>query len=143
MNMLTIPDLARQLTTAFETKDLPSALALFAEDAVVIDPHYLKTEMKGKAAIKQGFEWAFSNMEKLGFTVRHIWAENDSGAIEVDTHHVLKGGMKLDFPQVFVVETRDGLITRLQAYPPYGPPGIGGMLMGLTRLTWRLQGKMK
>src|SRR5207248_1861195 len=44
---------------------------------------------------------------------------------------------------VTVIETRNGLITRLQAYPPYGPPGIGGLLVRLTRLVWRLQGKRK
>lgn len=60
--MPTIPELTQQLIAAFETKDLPAALALFADDAVVIDPHYPKTEMKGKAAIKQGFEWAFANL---------------------------------------------------------------------------------
>ncbi len=141
--MPTIPELFQQLVAAFETRDLPAALDLFAEDAVMIDPHYPQAEMKGKAAIKQGIEWAFSNIEKPGFTVRHLWTEDDSGVVEVDTHHVFRGGMKVNFPQVFVMETRDGLITRLQSYPPYGPPGIAGLLTGLVRLTWRLQGKMK
>ena len=141
--MPTIPELVQQLIAAFEARDLPAALALFAGDAMVIDPHYPVTEMKGKAAIKQGFEWAFTNIEKPGFTLRHLWIEGDSGAMEIDTHHVFRGGMKVNFPQVFVIETRNGLITRLQSYTPYGPPGIGGLLIGLTRLTWRLQGKMK
>ena len=50
--------------------------------------------------------------------------------------------MKLNFPQVFVAESRDGLITRLQAYVPYPPPGICGLLTKLTRLIWKLQGKL-
>ena len=43
-----------QLFTAFEEKDVPAVLALFADDSVLIDPHYPQTEMKGKAAIRQG-----------------------------------------------------------------------------------------
>ena len=45
-------------------------------DAVMIDPHYPQSEMKGKAALTQGFTWAFSNMEKPGFTVRHHWSDH-------------------------------------------------------------------
>jgi ketosteroid isomerase-like protein len=133
----------QQLKAAFESRDLAAVMALFANDAVVIDPHYPQPEMRGKAAIKRGFEWAFGNIEKPGFTERHIWSNETSGVIEVDTHHVFRGGMKLAFQQVFVIETRNGLITRLQSYPSYGPHGIGGMLTSLVRLTWRLQGKLK
>ena len=140
---MTVPELFQQLTIAFETRDLPATLSLFADDAVVIDPHYPQAEMRGKAAIKQGFEWAFSNIEKPGFTARHLWTDDASGVVEVDTHHIFKGGLQVKFPQVFVLEARAGLITRLQSYPPYGPHGIGGILTSLARLTWRLQGKMK
>jgi hypothetical protein len=51
--------------------------------------------------------------------------------------------MVLHFDQLFVIESRDGLITRLQAYVPYGPPGVAGLLTRLTRLAWWLQGKLK
>src|SRR5712691_8110099 len=111
-----ISQLFQQLVTAFETRDLPAALSLFAHAAVMIDPHYPQSEMKGKAALTQGFTVVFSNIEKPGFTVRHLWSDNDSGVVEVDTHHVVRGGMHVKFPQVFVIETRNGLITRLQAY---------------------------
>jgi hypothetical protein len=46
----------------------------------------------------------------------------------------LKGGRSLNFPQVFVFEVRDGLITRLQAYEPYGPGGMVGLFLGVQRL---------
>lgn len=136
-------ELVEQMFGAFEAKDMEAVSAFFADDAVLFDPHYPVPEMKGKAAIEQGCEWAFGNMEKPGFTIRHIWIEGDAGAVEVDTHHVFKGGMELKFPQVFVFETHDGLVTRLQSYVPYGPPGIGGLLTKVTRLMWRLQGKVK
>lgn len=141
--MATIPELFQQLVVAFEARDLAAALSLFANDAIVIDPHYPQPTMKGKAAITQGFTWAFNNMEKSGFSLLHLWSDDESGVAEVDTHHIFKGGMKMNFPQVFVVETRNGLITRLQSYPPYGPSGVGGLLTGLVRLTWKLQGKIR
>ncbi|MBI5651197.1 MAG: nuclear transport factor 2 family protein [Chloroflexi bacterium] len=125
----------------FAAKDLNAVMAMFAEDAVVFDPHYPIPEMKGKAAIQRGFEWGLGNIEKPGFKFRNFWADGDKAVVEVDTHHVFKGGMELKFPQVFVIETRDGRVTRLQAYVPYPPPGIGGLLAGLTRVIWKLQGK--
>lgn len=51
--------------------------------------------------------------------------------------------MKPNFPQIFVIESRDGLITRLQSYVPYSPPGIGGLLTKITRMLWKVQGKLK
>ncbi|MCB9452332.1 MAG: nuclear transport factor 2 family protein [Anaerolineaceae bacterium] len=129
------------LIAAFMNKDLEASLALFADDAVVYDPHYPIPRMEGKPAIRQGFEWGLSNMEQPGFTVRHLWGDDTSGAVEVDTHHVFKGGMALKFDQVFVYETRDGLITRLQSYVPYPPGGIGGLLARITRWAWKLKGK--
>jgi ketosteroid isomerase-like protein len=128
---------------AFMAKDIEAVLALFADDAVMIDPHYPVREMRGKAAIRQGLEWAFSNIERPGFTLRQVWADGDAGAVEVDTHHLFRGGMALRFPQVFVFDTRDGLIGRLQAYTPHGPPGIGGLLASATRVAWRLRGLTK
>ena len=129
------------LIEAFTNKDLEAALALFADDALVYDPHYPVPTMRGKDAIRQGFAWGLGNMEQPGFTVRHLWSDGTSGALEVDTHHVFKGGMALTFDQVFIFETRDGLIIRLQSYVPYPPGGIGGLLARVTRWIWKLKGK--
>ena len=126
---------------AFAARDLNAVMALIDDNALVYDPHYPIPEMKGKAAIQRGFEWGLSSLEKPGFAIRNFWADGEKAVVEVDTHHVFRGGMELKFPQVFVIETRNGLVTRLQAYEPYPPPGIGGMLASLTRLAWKLQGK--
>jgi ketosteroid isomerase-like protein len=111
------------LFAAFIAKDMGAVLALFADDAVMIDPHYPVREMRGKVAIRQGLEWAFRNIERPGFSLRRLLVDGDGAMIEVDTHHVFRGGMAVRFPQVFVVDVRDGLISRLQAYPPHGPGG--------------------
>jgi len=126
--------------TIFEAKDADAFMALFADDAVVCDPHYPNPEMKGKEAIRKGLEWAMGNMEQPGFTIRNLWLDGDKAAVEVDTDHLFKGGMKLKTDQVFIVEMQDGLITRLQAYLPYRPGGIGGIMAKATGFFWRVRG---
>lgn len=96
--------------------------------------------MKGSVAIRRGFNWALGNMEKPGFELRHFWSDGPSGAIEVDTHHVFKGGMEVRFNQVFVFEIADGKLAGLRAYPPHPPTGIAGLLVRLTGLAWRVKG---
>jgi ketosteroid isomerase-like protein len=111
---------------AFEQKDIQALSAIFSDDAMFYDPHYPTPEMRGRAAIQQGFEFAFGTLDQPGFTIRNFWSNEHSGVVEVDTHHVLKDGEELRFPQAFVVETRDGLITRFQVYVPYPPPAVAG-----------------
>lgn len=128
---------------AFMAKDLAAVTGYIADDAVFYDPHYPQPRMVGKAAILQGVTWAMSSLEKPGFRIRQIWLDGNSGAAQLDTHHVIKGKMETKFDQVFVFETRDGKLTRLQVYAPYAPHGIAGMISQVTRLVWRLQGKLR
>jgi ketosteroid isomerase-like protein len=111
-----------KLVRAFAAKDLSQALDCFTEDALFFDPHYPQPQMQGKVAIQEGFQFAFGILKQPGFTVRHLWTADNSGALEVDTNHVFQDGSEAHFPQVFVFETRDNLLTRLQAYVPYPPP---------------------
>src|SRR5687767_10825942 len=100
-----------RLFAAFEAKDLPTVLSFFADDAIIIDPHYPTPRMVGKAAIVDGLTWAFSAIEQPGFTITNLF-ETQTGhhmAVEVATAHRFRGGMQVEFPQVFVVETRSGL----------------------------------
>ncbi len=126
-----------------ETMDVHATVALFAEDGVLADPHYPNPHMVGKAAIAEGLTWGFGAMQKMGFPiVNYFEAEGGQcAAVEIATAHVLKTGMKLNFPQMFVLETRDGLLTRMQAFEPYGPHGMVGAILALTRLQRKLTGK--
>lgn len=137
-------ELTERFFAAVMAKDMTAVLAFFADDAQLIDPHYPKMYMKGKAAIKDGLTWGFGSLEKFGFTIVN-YMESPDGlkiAIEVATAHVVKGGLKLNFPQAFFIDVRaDGLVTRVQAYEPYGPHGIGGIILTLTRLKRKLTGK--
>lgn len=141
-----MPDAAREILEAsFEAlgrRDVEASLALFADDALLIDPHYPNPHMTGHAAIRQGLEWVMTVMDQLGFRIVSYFGSEDglSAAVEVETNHVLKGGRKLSFPQAFFIETRNGRIMRLQAYEPYGPNGIGGFFLGLERLKRKLFG---
>jgi ketosteroid isomerase-like protein len=126
-----------------ESMNLDAVMAVFADDAVLFDPHYPKPHMAGKAAITEGLRWGFGGMQKMGFPIVNYF-EDETGTkavVEVATAHVLRTGMKLNFPQIFVIETRDGLVTRMQAYEPYGPHGMVGFVLGVTRLMWRLSRK--
>jgi ketosteroid isomerase-like protein len=130
-----------QALHAFTTRDLPAVLAAFAPDAELIDPHYPAPHMRGAAEIGDGVAWAFAGITQFGFTVTAYYerADGQGAAVEVATAHVLRSGMRLTFPQLFVVEARDGRITRLQVYTPHGPPGIGGLFLRAVRLRrrWR------
>ena len=136
-------DLVERAFAAVETMNIDTVMPFFADDAVLFDPHYPTPRMAGKGAIIAGLKWGFGGMQKMGFKLVNYFESDDhqKAAMEFDTAHVLRNGMKLNFPQVFVVEARDGRITRLQAYEPYGPHGIAGVALLITRLVQRLTGK--
>lgn len=134
-------NLIEQLFERMMAHDLAGVMALVADDAVIYDPHYPFPTMQGKAAIEHGLAWALDTLVKPGFVVRQIWQEGNNGAVEVATHHVIKGGQEVEFDQVFLFETRDGQISRLRSFVPYRPPGIGGWIAQVTALWWRLRGK--
>ena len=119
-----------------EAKNLDAMMSVFAEDAIVIDPHFPTPRMQGKAAITQGLRGAMAGMRSFGYTILNYYeSENGQGAaVETATHHVVKQGMKLNFSQVFIFDVADGRITRMQAYEPYGPHGIMGTFLFLVRL---------
>jgi ketosteroid isomerase-like protein len=129
-------DLVMRTFATVEAKDLDAMTTLFADDAVLIDPHFPTLQMQGKTAIMENFHEAMAGMESFGYTIVNYFesANGQSAAVEAATHHVVKGGMKLNFPQVFVFEAADGRITRMQAYEPYGPHGIVGVFLFLGRL---------
>lgn len=136
-------DLVTRTFATVEAKDLDAMMRLFADDAVVIDPHFPTPQMQGKAAITEGFRGAIAGMHSFGYTIVNYF-ETENGqcaAVETATHHVVRQGMKLDFPQVFIFEAADGQITRMQAYEPYGPHGIVGAFLFLARLTRRFSRK--
>jgi ketosteroid isomerase-like protein len=132
-------DLVIRTFATVEAKDLEAMMSLFADDAVVIDPHFPTPQMQEKAAITEAFRGAMSGMRSFGYTIVN-YCESENGqcaAVETATHHVVNQGMKLNFPQVFIFDVADGRITRLQAYEPYGPHGIMGVFLFLARLPKR------
>ena len=49
-------DLVIRTFATVETKDLEAMMSLFADDAVVIDPHFPKPQMQGKAVITEALK---------------------------------------------------------------------------------------
>ncbi len=133
-------DLFPAMLDAFMAKNVEAALGVFADDAVLIDPHYPEPRMKGRAAIERGLRWGLASLEKPGFSIRHRAKAGEIEFFECDTKHKLAFGPTIAFDQVFVVETRDGKIIRLQAYEPYPAPGIAGVIRRASKLSWKLRG---
>ena len=112
-----------------------------ADDGVFVDPHYQAPRMAGWAAISDGLRWSFGTIETFRFDTVHEFGSVDGAhaAVEVDSRHVLRGGRRLAFRQVFVADVREGRIVRLQAYEPCGPGGLVGWVLRLTRFGRRLR----
>jgi ketosteroid isomerase-like protein len=143
MMSVTLHDLVTDTFASLEAKDLEALMRKFADDAVLIDPHFPVSRMQGKETIRECMREAMKGMYAFGYTIVN-YCESANGrcaAVETATHHVLRQGMNRNFPQVFIVEVADGHITRLQAYEPYGPHGIIGLFLWLARLIRRLTGK--
>lgn len=124
---------------ALTAKDVEAAVATFASHGVLIDPHYPRPRMAGHTEIREGLQWVVAGMLELNFTVDSWFFGEDgtSAAVEVSSRHVLMSGRSLEFGQCFVVETADGRVIRWQAYEPYGPGGVGGLALGVSRLKFR------
>jgi ketosteroid isomerase-like protein len=48
--------------------------------------------------------------------------DDETFAVEVNTHHTMQDGAEVDFPQVFIIESENGQVTRWQSYLPFPPP---------------------
>src|SRR5262245_30410321 len=102
-------------------------------------PTFRRRRCKGRQPSRKPFGGAMSGMRSFGYTIVN-YCESENGqceAVETATHHVLKEGMKRNFPQVFIFEMANGRITRMQAYEPYGPHGMVGVFLWFARLTNR------
>ncbi len=132
-----------QSFAAVEAKDLEAVLRCFAEDAVLIDPHYPSPVMVGKAEIADGLRWGFNGLKQFGFSIVTYFelADGQRAAVEMATHHVLPNGRHLEFPQAFFIDAQNNLITRIQAYEPYGPSGLVALILSGARFQRRLRGQ--
>jgi ketosteroid isomerase-like protein len=115
-------DIAMQLLDAMTAKDTARTLALFADGAVLIDPHYPNPTMTGKDAIGAGMDFAFGLLKQAEWKVLRTWETADTVVLEVDTNHELTNGMKMTPRQVFVADVKDGKVVRWQSFVPYPPP---------------------
>ncbi|WP_394554536.1 nuclear transport factor 2 family protein [Agromyces sp. MMS24-JH15] len=136
-----IQQLVQSAFDGIQAFDVDAATAGMARDVVVFDPHYPEPEMQGLASVRAGLAWAFEGMASMRFDIdRWFFGEDGrSAVVEVSTHHVMKSGKRrLDFPQVFVIDTDGEQITRLRAYEPYGPHGTAGFGLRLGHMVYRL-----
>ncbi len=88
-------DLVIRTFATVEAKDLEAMMSVFADDAVVIDPHFPTPQMQGKAVITEAFRGVMSGMRSFGYTIVNYF-ESENGqraAVETATHHVVKQGI--------------------------------------------------
>jgi ketosteroid isomerase-like protein len=136
-----IKPLIEAMFAGVEARDVEKAVAHFSDDIRLYDPHYPYPDMSGIAEVRAGLVWAFDGMSSMGFDIDRwfLAADGLSAVVEVSTHHVLKAGnRKLDFPQVFVIDTDGTRITKMRAYEPYGPGGGVGVGLAIGHTIYRL-----
>jgi len=136
-----ITPIIQAMFAGVEARDVEKAVAHFSDDIQLYDPHYPYPQMTGIAEVRAGLAWAFDGMSSMGFDIDRwfLAADGLSAVVEVSTHHVLKAGArKLDFPQVFVIDTDGERITRMRAYEPYGPGGGVGVGLAIGHTIYRL-----
>ena len=135
-------ELTEKLFRDLENRNKEAVFDMFTDDAVFFDPHYPNIEMKGRKEIEFGLEWGFASMKQFGFTIVHQFVSKDGtkAAVEIDTHHTLAGGQKLNFPQAFFAEAKAGKLIAFRAYEPYRPNGIGGFFLRLSHLKAKMFG---
>ncbi|MBX0297448.1 nuclear transport factor 2 family protein [Haloarcula nitratireducens] len=108
---------------AFEDGETATAAEFWAEEGAFIDPQYPDSQYSGPDEIRNALDWALDHIvEEPGLSVRKIWADDETFAVEVDTRHRLHDGTTVDFPQVFIIEGDNGQIARWQSYLPFPPP---------------------
>lgn len=137
-----IKPIIEEMFAGVEAQDVEKAVAHFSDDIWLYDPHYPYSDMRGIAEVREGLVWAFGGMKSMGFDIDRwfLGADGLSAVVEVSTHHVLNAGnQKLDFPQVFVIDTDGAKITRMRAYEPYGPGGGVGFGLGIGHAIYRLR----
>lgn len=122
-----------------EAKELDSLLEFYHSDAELLDPHYPNVHMKGKDEIRKGLTWGFKSVKTFSFTPDNYFENDDktSAAVEMASKLELSNGQKLSFTQVFILETKQGKISRLQAYQTYGPHGMHNVALKISRLVDR------
>jgi len=81
-------DLVIRTFATVEANDLEAMMSLFADDAIVIDPHFPTPQMQGKAVITEAFRGAMSGMRSFGYTIVN-YCESENGqcaAVETATN---------------------------------------------------------
>jgi ketosteroid isomerase-like protein len=126
---------------AIEAQDINTTINFFSDDGEFIDPHYPNVHMKGKREIMEGFTWGFNGVNTFSFTPVNYFENQDGShaSVEMDTKLELTSGKKLSYRQVFILETKDGKVSRCQAYEAYGPHGMLKIVLMITRFVNKLR----
>ncbi|SEL77865.1 nuclear transport factor 2 family protein [Haloferax larsenii] len=108
---------------AWEDKDPVVPAEYWADDGVYIDPHYPESQYEGPEEVRRVLETSLQEIiAQPRLAIENLWKDDDTFVVEVQTNHRMMDGSEVDYPQVFVIETEDGEITRWQSYLPFSRP---------------------
>ena len=77
-------ELVNRVFAAVQAKDLEYLMTLFADDAILIDPHFPEERMQGKTAIKEGQGGQVFVFEAAGGHVTRMQAYQPCGPSRID-----------------------------------------------------------
>jgi ketosteroid isomerase-like protein len=101
---------------AMSAKDKDAVMRLWADDAQMYNPRDPDSFIVGSAAIGQAMEIAFGLFKQVEWQPVKAWEDETSAVLETRTHQVAHDGTERTITQVFIVDVRDGQVTRWRSF---------------------------
>ena len=136
--MILSQKLIQTLLNSFSNKEIETIMKYFDDESIFIDAHYPGTKLVGIKNIRRALEWSLKNVSEMKFTILNCWINDNIASVEVLAEHKLKFGIKLNFREIFVIETKNEVVTRFEAFLLYSPNVFGKLIGNITNLIWKI-----
>jgi len=104
------------LGKAWDRLDVEQLVAVFADDAVVVDP-LLPRDARGRDDIRELYTGSMAELSECRVTLTNVLTSGDLGMAEGRFESALAAdGGRMDFDFAMTVELRDGRVARLAEY---------------------------
>ncbi len=104
------------LGRAWDALDVEQLAAVFADDAVVVDP-LLPRQARGRDDVRELYTPSMAELSACRVTLTNVLTSGDLGMAEGRFESALAGADgRLDFDFAMTVELRDGQVVRLAEY---------------------------
>jgi ketosteroid isomerase-like protein len=109
----------RQITDAFNRRDLDAIMSFFTDDAVFLSPRGpepVGRRFEGKDAVREGLAARFSGIPDVHYGDDDHFAAGDRGASEWTLTGTTTDGVRLEVRGCDLWTFRDGLVTRKDSF---------------------------